>query len=222
MAQQADRPLAELELFALVAERERDVQPLVVLGRGVADAASATGTSSSGTSMIEPSSRSIRTSTAWAASPRPRWTDRYTLCDTGWTAMSRMHDVAGLAAEERADPGVDVVHVERLRPGSRASVGDVDGEHLRRGVVGHEQDPVRPEGDWPRRPDVRPADLKSISAHGYLPRPGHTRRRLQQANSSTHRAGRRRLRRRELRPPGELAAGGMTAQGAVDGRSSPR
>ena len=32
----------------------------------------------------------MRTSTLCAASPRPRCTDKYTLCDVGCTAMSRM------------------------------------------------------------------------------------------------------------------------------------
>ncbi len=47
-------------------------------------------TSSRGTSEMEPSRAPIRTSTACPRSPRPRWTDRYTLCDVGCTAMSRM------------------------------------------------------------------------------------------------------------------------------------
>ena len=52
--------------------------------------------------MIAPSTRAIRTSTAWPASPRPRWTDRYTLRDTGWTAMSLM--TMSPAAQPRNEP----------------------------------------------------------------------------------------------------------------------
>ena len=37
-------------------------------------------------------------------------------------------------------------------------IGHVDGEHLRRDVVGQEQNPVRTERDRSRRPDLRGAD----------------------------------------------------------------
>ena len=63
-------------LLALLTLGKRDVEALVVLGRSVGDRHLGDGTSSRGTSTIEPSSRSIRTSTAWASSPRPRWTER--------------------------------------------------------------------------------------------------------------------------------------------------
>ena len=129
-------------------------------------AAAAKGTSSSGTSVIEPSRRLIRTSTGWAAVAvaaldrqvdvvRQR-VDRHVLDD----------DVGRLAAQERADARVDVLQVERLGPARRARVRDVDGEHRRRRVVGQEQDPGRPERDRPGGPEIQPASPQPSSLIG--------------------------------------------------------
>ena len=103
LPQEADLDRGELDFFPLVAERQRGVQPLVVLGGGVADRHRGEGhlvQRDIGDGAVE--RRLIRTSTGWAASPWPRRTDRYTLCDRGWTAMSLM--VMSPGSQPRNDP----------------------------------------------------------------------------------------------------------------------
>ena len=79
--------------------------------------------------------------------------------------MSLITDVAGLAAQERADQLVDVLQVERLGLARYARVRDIDREHFRRGIVGQEQDPGRPERDRPGRLEIRPASPQSKLTH---------------------------------------------------------
>jgi hypothetical protein len=163
--QDADSPLSDLELLALVAQRERGVQPLVVLGGGVADRHLRNG------HVVQ---RDVGDRAVEAADPH-----QHSLGSIAVAALDREvhivrhrvdrhvpdHDIAGLTAQERADPRVDVLEVERLGRARRARVRDIDGEHLRRDIVGQEQDAGRPERDRPGRPEIRHASPQSKLTH---------------------------------------------------------
>jgi hypothetical protein len=154
LTQYPDSPLADLEFLALVAQRERGVQPLVGLGRSVADGHLGNGY------VIQ---RDVGDRTVEAADPH-----QHRLGSGAVAALDRQvhvvrqrvdrhvldHDVAGLAAQEGADPRVDVLEVERPRPRPPGP-----GPRYRRRTASPRQSAFEP-----RTPAVRRARAASASS----------------------------------------------------------
>ena len=153
--QDADRPPAVRDLLALVASGQRDVLPLIILGRGVADRRLRD------RYLVE---RDVGNRAVGHADPH-----QHRLAGVTTAALHRqvhavryrVHrhvpdvDVAGRAAQIGTDPRIHVRQVERLRVGRRARIGHVHREHRGRAVVGQEQDPRGSERERPRGPHVR-------------------------------------------------------------------